>query len=413
MRGKEERLSDCLTKDGCEKIVAAAPISTNERIKALVSGGIDLIAKEAQYHKSCRRDFFKEMDSQGISKPSETSNRKVHSETFNTTAELIQNEIISKRHATFVSSLYDLYKAEYLGNGGSEEDIASYTTQALTRKIKEKFGDRISITLFNRHKGNFRYSLSLSEDEGKASLQSEREKYQTLVRSAALYLRNEILEMPKWKTPTPTSADTLKTCSPELPDDLMLFFRTLLSGLRKSTSDANKENNVDRRKVMAMSSDAVFNVSRGSVRQRKQTALGLGIGTLTGSALVLRILNLLGHSLSYDEVKSLETEFAFSANENDCEAPDGIKFQPDLATGLAWDNYDVNMETLDGKDTLHATVGICYQSVTTEANDTVQLATRSGKSRRKFDGSREREIPQIHRQLSQAKFEMSALDNQQ
>ena len=48
------------------------------------------IAKEDQYHKSCRRDFFKEMDSQGISEPSETSNRKVHSETFNTIAELIQ-----------------------------------------------------------------------------------------------------------------------------------------------------------------------------------------------------------------------------------------------------------------------------------------------------------------------------------
>ena len=218
--------------------------------------------------------------------------------------------------------------------------------------------------------------------------------------------------MPKWKTPTPTSADTFKTCSPELSYDLMLFFRTLLSDLRKSTSDTNKESNVDR-KVMPMSSDAVFNVSRGSVRPWKQTALGLGIGTLTGSALVLRILNRLGHSLSYDEVKSLEKEFAFSANENDCEAPDGIKFQPDLATGLAWDNYDVNMETLHGKDTLHATVGICYQSMTTEANDTVQLATRSGKIRRKFDGSREREIPPIHRQLSQTKFEMSALDNQQ
>lgn len=131
MRGKVEKLSDCLTKDGCEKIIQAAPFSTKERIKTLVSGGIDLIAKEAQYHKSCRRDFFKEMDSQGISEPAETSSRKVHSETFNTIAELIQNEIISKGHAMFVSFLYDLYKAEYLGNGGTAESIGSYTTQAL------------------------------------------------------------------------------------------------------------------------------------------------------------------------------------------------------------------------------------------------------------------------------------------
>ena len=31
----------------------------------------------------------------------------------------------------------------------------------------------------------------------------------------------------------------------------------------------------------------------------------------------------------------------------------------DSSTGFAWDNYDVYMDTIDGIDTLHATVGIC------------------------------------------------------
>jgi len=156
----------------------------------------------------------------------------------------------------FVSSLFDLYKAEYLANGGTEENIDSYTTQALTRKIQEKFGDKISVTLFDYRRGNFLYSSALSEDDGKASLQNEKEKHQTTIRRAALHLRNEILGMPKWRTPTPTSVESLKTSSPDLPEDLLLFFRTLLCGLCKSTGDANKDN-VDR-KVMAMSSDAVF-----------------------------------------------------------------------------------------------------------------------------------------------------------
>ena len=55
---KVEPLSDCLTKDGCKSIYAAAPRSNNERIKALANSEVDLIAKEAQYHKSCRRQFF-------------------------------------------------------------------------------------------------------------------------------------------------------------------------------------------------------------------------------------------------------------------------------------------------------------------------------------------------------------------
>ncbi|XP_033125114.1 uncharacterized protein LOC117123333 [Anneissia japonica] len=46
---KEEPLSDCLTKDGCDAIFKAAPKSSNERVKALVQSGVDLIAKEAQY----------------------------------------------------------------------------------------------------------------------------------------------------------------------------------------------------------------------------------------------------------------------------------------------------------------------------------------------------------------------------
>lgn len=50
---KVEPLSDCRTKDGCDAIVEAAPRSSNERLKALLTGGVDLIAKEAQYHKSC------------------------------------------------------------------------------------------------------------------------------------------------------------------------------------------------------------------------------------------------------------------------------------------------------------------------------------------------------------------------
>ena len=162
---------------------------------------------------------------------------------------------------------------------------------------------------------------------------------------------------------------------------------------------------------MAMSSDAVYNTSRGSVRPWKQTVLGLGIGTLIGSNLILRILNRLGYTLCYDEVKALETEFAFATEESGQVAPDGIQLVPDLATGLAWDNYDVNMDTLDGKDTLHATVGICYQNKT-YTTSLQQFDTRRGRNRRQFEG-RACEIAPMHRQLNKAKFEFPPPDDRQ
>ena len=57
-----------------------------------------------------------------------------------------------------------------------------------------------------------------------------------------------------------------------------------------------------------------------------------------------------------------------------------------LFTGLAWDNYDELTETLSGRDTLHDTVGICYQnrpshvveaSRTADAMDTADTNTKN------------------------------------
>ena len=58
----------------------------------------------------------------------------------------------------------------------------------------------------------------------------------------------------------------------------------------------------------------------------------------------------------------METEFTFSAETNGRDAPDGVELTPNQGTRLTLDNYDVNMDTIDGKDTLHATGGICYQN---------------------------------------------------
>ena len=45
--------------------------------------------------------------------------------------------------------------------------------------------------------------------------------------------------------------------------------------------------------------------------------------------------------------------------------PDMILQSVGLSTGTAWDNYDELTETLSGKNTLHDTVGICYQNKVT------------------------------------------------
>ena len=60
--------------------------------------------------------------------------------------------------------------------------------------------------------------------------------------------------------------------------------------------------------VHDVSCDAVFIGSPGTISPCKHIALGLGLETLTGSKKVLNMLILLGHSISYDEIKRSETE---------------------------------------------------------------------------------------------------------
>ena len=46
--------------------------------------------------------------------------------------------------------------------------------------------------------------------------------------------------------------------------------------------------------------------------------------------------------------------------------PHGIKKRRGRSTGSAWDNFDINMETLNGLGTIHHTYGIVYQNVPEE-----------------------------------------------
>lgn len=345
------------------------------------------------------------------------SSRRLHANTFETISDLIETEVIGNGRAMLPTSILELYRTEFLSVGRIIENIESYTVQALMKKIKDKFGEKISLSTYDHRKGNFVYSSGMSEGDARASLFNDVEKHLHVIRTTALYLRAVIQAMPKWETPTPTSVAALKACSPELPEELLLFYKTLLCGLREPSGNDNRDA-VDR-KVMAMSSDAVYNTSRGAVRPWKHTGLGLGLGTLTGSKLVLRILNRSGNSLSYDEVKALETEFAYSVEENDRDTAVGVELNPNLGTGLTGDNYDVNMDTIDGKDTLQATVGICYQNMqdATSTNELVNdepIVTniRGGRNRRQFDG-KECEIVPCYKQLKNASFDVSALNENQ
>ncbi|XP_045036882.1 uncharacterized protein LOC116935578 [Daphnia magna] len=92
-------------------------------------------------------------------------------------------------------------------------------------------------------------------------------------------------------------------------------------------------------------------------------------------------------------VADLETELAFGAVEESKLLPDSLHRRPDLNTTVAFDNFDLFVETLTGKDTLHDTVRIVTQDIPpdgddflplTESEDEDDVTVGTGKRRRAF-----------------------------
>ena len=112
---KEEKLSDCSTHAGCRSVFEAAPRSSNERLKSIVStlsDWTDLQARVSQYHRSCRLSFFNKLEHHtpqaAESRPASVSSRQIHAKTFLTTSILVDEEVIGKYRPMLVSSIFKL-----------------------------------------------------------------------------------------------------------------------------------------------------------------------------------------------------------------------------------------------------------------------------------------------------------------
>ena len=122
----------------------------------------------------------------------------------------------------------------------------------------------------------------------------------------------------------------------------------------------------------------IYAATGGRVKPSKHLVLGFAFKKLTSSRKVADILCRLGHMTNYHLLEELETELTMNLSQDERITPHDMRLQP-LSTGLAWDNYDRNVETLDGKETLHDTVGIVYQNVN-DASDVIDINNQSRRS---------------------------------
>ncbi|GFV42590.1 uncharacterized protein TNCV_1315951 [Trichonephila clavipes] len=120
---------------------------------------------------------------------------------------------------------------------------------------------------------------------------------------------------------------------------------------------------------------------------------------------VIDIINHYGHCISYNAIEELETEATYSSVSRTGICPEAVNKNENLSTGMAFDNFDRFVDTKNGKDTLHDTVGIIYQNIDPNfeeefvvEEEEAGVTTHNKRRRRSFE-TIEYELPQCAKKL--------------
>ena len=81
---------------------------------------------------------------------------------------------------------------------------------------------------------------------------------------------------------------------------------------------------------------------------RKHFALGLTLKSLTESRSVVSLMNRFGHCVGDEIVRRDDISLESNILRNEQILLSHIKKEKNLVTGLSWDNFDINIETLSG-----------------------------------------------------------------
>ena len=165
-----------------------------------------------------------------------------------------------------------------------------------------------------------------------------------------------------------------------IPENVNYFFKKLYNG-NEGTVSAQKQRFID-----SSSADAVYCCSGTKLLPGKHITHALTLKSMTGSRSVVTLEQRNGHCASNETVRRIEMglEEGILLQESDNYVPNGVIKQPGLCMGTAWDNFDINIETLNGLGTIHHTYGIVYQNISSAEGEVLSSMHANRNSGRGF-----------------------------
>ena len=369
-RGIEEGLTKCVTAD------AEANIKQNARDRhdfAMLGKieGIDMRAKEAMYHNSCRAAYvLRERQQQPATVttlPEDDSlraKRLAYDDAFQFLTQYVDEHIIRGGIVTRMTMLRELYLG-YMQEHHPTHYNPNHKTDKLKVRLVSRYGEQIQFWRSD-HRSGLVYSSAIATGEAIEIAFEAAASESRILQEAALTLRRHIQDVfaKSAEMPWPPSASYLTDEASQPPDSLKQFLSFLVSGKPSDKLCSRKEV-----VVSSIAEDICYSVTNGRMKTPKHVLLAVTLHHLTGSAEIVTLVNRFGHCQSYSQVLELETAMANQVQKQDNILPSNITPSLNKVCHLVWDNFDINEETLSGAGTTHTTHGIIVQ----ETNDNVPV----------------------------------------
>lgn len=215
----------------------------------------------------------------------------------------------------------------------------TYSSDAVLRILKSKL-PLVKCVVVKKYR--FLYYLFLDRDNAHSTIHLYRNR--VAIKKNGYEIRRQLNEKPDYRDPI------------NIPDMLFTFIEAIICGRRQRKYQSKKMV-----KVIAICNIIIQCAFGGKKPTPIATLLGSAIKTLTNSRIMIDLLHQLGFSISYASVEEMETEMAYKASSATAYLPQGLKPYNNLYTHAAFDNFDRFVETCDGKNTLHDTMGIVVQ----------------------------------------------------
>jgi len=302
------------------------------------------------YHDLCRKSYMNKVRS--VQTATQEKNewhfiREVHKKAFQLICQYVGDKIINQKSNCFLSFLKMMY-IEHCNNTCN----AKVDAHNLELRLSNTFGKKIKFE-------NIKNQRVLLPAGGVLIREKlfELEKKDIYERAAFLF-KSDIKNIPRKKLPNEVNVSDLIQSECEIPSDLVNFFDNIIA------SSKGKKNFLNKKKLCAsLAQDLIFSATNGRIKPSKQIVVGIALKSMTNSKKIINMMHNFAQCCSYTVLKELETETTFTACKSSQICPEDILRTSNLSTSLAFNNFDRFVDTTDGKDTLHDTVGIIIQNI--------------------------------------------------